>query len=42
MVAEEKGNLLGIKGLSKEEKLRQLISYHMKFLKDGSLACHKP
>jgi hypothetical protein len=37
MVVEEKGNMLGIKGLNKGEKLRQLTSYHMKLLKDGSL-----
>jgi hypothetical protein len=37
MVIEEKRNLLGIKGISKGEKLRQLTSYHMKLLKDGSL-----
>jgi hypothetical protein len=37
MMVKEKGNLLGIKGLSKGEKLRQLTSYHVKFLKDGSL-----
>jgi hypothetical protein len=36
-MAEEKTNLLGIEGLRKEEKLKQLTSYHMKLLKDGSL-----
>ncbi len=35
-MAREKGNLLSIKGLNKGEKLRQLVSYRMKFLKDGS------
>jgi hypothetical protein len=35
MVAEEKGNLLGIKGPNKREILKQLASCHMKLLKDG-------
>jgi hypothetical protein len=36
-MAEEKENLLGIEGLRKREKLKQLTSYHMKLLKDGFL-----
>jgi hypothetical protein len=37
MVVEEKGNLQGIKGLNKGEKLKQLTSCHVKQLKNGSL-----
>jgi hypothetical protein len=36
MVAEEKGNLLGVKGPNKGKKLRQLASYCMKLWKGGS------
>jgi hypothetical protein len=36
MVAKEKRNLLNIKRPNKREKLRQMTSYHAKFLKDGS------
>ncbi len=32
MVAKKEKNMLGIKGLNKREKLRQLASYHMKLL----------
>jgi hypothetical protein len=35
MVAKEKGNLLGINGPNKGEKLKQLASCDEKFLKDG-------
>ncbi len=31
-MAKKKGNILGIKGLNKKEKLRQLASYYAKFL----------
>jgi hypothetical protein len=37
MVAKKKGNMLGIKGLNKKEKIRQLASYYAKFLKHGFL-----
>jgi hypothetical protein len=37
MVAKEKGNVLGIKGPNKGEKLKQLTSCDEKFLKDGFL-----
>jgi hypothetical protein len=36
MVVIKKGNMLGKKGLNKRKKLRQLASYHAKFIKDGS------
>jgi hypothetical protein len=36
MVVKENGNLLGIKQLNKGEKFKQLISYCVKFLKEGS------
>jgi len=35
MVVKEKGNLLGIRGPNKREKLKQLTSCDEKFLKDG-------
>ncbi len=35
-MVEIKGNMLGIKGPNKREKLKQLVSCHMKFLKYGS------
>jgi hypothetical protein len=35
MVAKEKGNLLGIKGLNKKKTLKQLPSSHTKFLEDN-------
>jgi hypothetical protein len=36
MVVKEKGHLLGIKGLNKGEKLKQLTFYYAKLLDDGS------
>ncbi len=36
-MVQEKGNLLGIKGLNKVEKLKQLVSCCTKLLRDGSL-----
>jgi hypothetical protein len=36
MVVEKKGDILGKKGLNKKKKLKQLASYHAKFIKDGS------
>jgi hypothetical protein len=35
MVAKEKGNLLGIKGLNKGEKMKQLTLCHANLLKVG-------
>ncbi len=35
MVVEEKGNPLGIKGLNKKKKLKQLCSYYAKLFEDN-------
>jgi hypothetical protein len=35
MVVEKEGNMLGKKGPNKKKKLKQLASYHAKFIKDG-------
>jgi len=35
MVGEKMGNMLGIKGSNKREKLKQLTAYYVKILKDG-------
>jgi hypothetical protein len=37
VVVEVKGNMFGIKGPNKREKLKQLASCHMKLLKYGSI-----
>ncbi len=36
-MVEVKGNMLGIKGPNKGEKLKQLVFCHMKLLKYGSI-----